>query len=59
QSERDIDSDRIRAALAEFLPKFKIPDRVFPWPEGALSAGLKPDRSSFRVLAERLCSHLH
>lgn len=57
--EREPDPDRIRDSLREFLPSFKIPDRIFAWPSGAVSAGFKPDRNSFRLLAERLCSHGH
>ena len=59
RSDRAFDPDSIRDSLREFLPAFKIPDRIYPWPVGAVTAGLKPDRISFRLLAQRLCSHDH
>ncbi len=59
RSEQSLDYDFIRDSLRGSLPAFRIPSRIFPWPSGAVSAGLKPDRNSFRWLAERLCSHGH
>ncbi len=41
----------MRAALAEFLPRFKIPDRIHPWPEDAAQEDMKPDRAWFRERA--------
>jgi O-succinylbenzoic acid--CoA ligase len=34
-----------RARLARTLPRFKLPDAVYPLPAHALDAGLKPDRA--------------
>ncbi len=50
-----IDSERLRAALAERLPKFKIPDAFAPWP---VETPLKPHRPSMAMLAERLLAEM-
>ncbi|MBF0475721.1 MAG: o-succinylbenzoate--CoA ligase [Deltaproteobacteria bacterium] len=44
--------DRIRSHLSAGLPRFKIPDRFFPWPEGLESSGMKISRRDFISLAE-------
>lgn len=49
-----LDPGRIRAELEKILPRFKIPDRVFPWPKRDAESGLKVDRAFFRMEAERL-----
>ena len=51
--------DRIRDELRHWLPSFKLPDRIFPWPEGVASAGFKPDRTSLRLLAQKLTASSH
>ena len=43
------DTARLRDALAATLPRFKLPDRLLPWPAD-LAPGLKPD---YRALAAR------
>ena len=43
----------IKRQLQKFLPKFKIPDHFFPWPEEKRS-GIKPDRKYFVQLAKDL-----
>ena len=43
----------IRDAVAESLPRFKIPDHILPWPENAGTIGIKPDRSALRTIAEK------
>jgi O-succinylbenzoic acid--CoA ligase len=48
----DFDPDRTGAELAETLPKFKIPDAWYPWPEHAPQNGLKISREMFCELAE-------
>ena len=55
----DLIPDQIRAELRNSLPAFKLPDRIFPWPEGAASSGLKPDRQSLQQLAQRLTTTHH
>ncbi len=47
------DTDHIKQQLEKFLPKFKVPDHFFPWPEEKRS-GIKPDRHFFVRLAENL-----
>ncbi|MDX1531445.1 MAG: o-succinylbenzoate--CoA ligase, partial [Rhodothermales bacterium] len=37
---------RLRAALAEHLPRFKIPDAFYPWPED--DGRMKPDRAALQ-----------
>ncbi|HSW40113.1 MAG TPA: o-succinylbenzoate--CoA ligase [Acidobacteriota bacterium] len=49
-----LDPDRVRDRLREFLPGYKIPDRIFGWPE-TVSSGIKPNRARFAALARRLC----
>ncbi|MBF0495625.1 MAG: o-succinylbenzoate--CoA ligase [Deltaproteobacteria bacterium] len=44
--------DGIRSHLLARLPKFKIPDHFFPWPEGLDSSGMKISRRDFIGLAE-------
>lgn len=55
----DLTPDQIRTELRNSLPAFKLPDRIFPWPEGAASSGLKPDRQSLQQLAQRLTATHH
>jgi O-succinylbenzoic acid--CoA ligase len=52
---RGIEPDRIRDRLREFLPGYKIPDRIFGWPE-KVSAEMKPNRAQFTDIAQRLCA---
>jgi O-succinylbenzoic acid--CoA ligase len=47
---------RLREFLSDLLPRFKIPLRFFPWPEGTDEPGLKLDRSKFRRKADELMS---
>lgn len=54
ESSFDLDLDRIRDELRDLLPSFKLPDRIFPWPEGAAGAGFKPDRNSLKLVAKKL-----
>jgi O-succinylbenzoic acid--CoA ligase len=42
----------LAAELDEELPRFKIPDVVYPWPAGA-NGRFKLDRQAFRRLAQR------
>jgi O-succinylbenzoic acid--CoA ligase len=49
----DGDHDQVthwRRALAELLPKFKIPARYYPWPQ---HEGLKPNRRTLQQLADQ------
>lgn len=48
QSEYCFDEDNIKESLLSYLPKWKIPDKIYPWPDFA--EGLKPDRHYFRTL---------
>jgi len=43
----------IRTHLAGKLPRFKIPDRFFPWPQGNMPDKLKFDRQDFIAIAEK------
>ena len=49
-----------RKSLYEFLknnlPKFMIPNAVFPWPDAIEDSGIKPDRDFFTRLAEEMVS---
>jgi O-succinylbenzoic acid--CoA ligase len=55
----DIALDRIRDELRDFLPAFKLPDRIFCWPEGTVGSGIKPDRRLLTLLAEKLTARPH
>jgi O-succinylbenzoic acid--CoA ligase len=44
----------LRKILKESLPKFKIPDYFFPWPQGMDETGLKRDRKALQTLARKL-----
>ncbi len=46
----EVSSEAVRQRLEQWLPKFKIPDHVWPMPAGA-KPGLKPDRQRLRELA--------
>jgi hypothetical protein len=43
--------DMVRG-LAKELPRFKIPDAIWEWPQ-EIPAGLKPDRGYFTKLARK------
>ena len=45
----EIDETQIKIFLEDKIASFKIPLRIFPWPEEAIN--LKPDRSYYRELA--------
>ncbi|HUV30046.1 MAG TPA: o-succinylbenzoate--CoA ligase [Acidobacteriota bacterium] len=42
--------------LSERLPRFKIPDSIYPWPEEFESSGLKARRRYFADLAQKLAA---
>ncbi len=42
----DLPVAMIRTALQERLPKFKIPDAIYSWPEDLECVGIKPDRNA-------------
>jgi O-succinylbenzoic acid--CoA ligase len=44
----------LRKILKESLPKFKIPDYFFPWPQGMGEIGFKVDRKALQALARTL-----
>ncbi|MEX0746452.1 MAG: o-succinylbenzoate--CoA ligase [Rhodothermales bacterium] len=46
----------LRDFLAEVLPRFKIPDRFFPWPHPEEGPPMKPNRADFKRRAEKLTS---
>ena len=52
--EGDVDPSRLRDALLEILPRFKVPDRYFRWPSGEETASMKVDRAWFRKKANDL-----
>lgn len=46
--------DALRAALGSRLPNFKIPRRVYSWPEEIAPAGIKPDRRALAAHAQNM-----
>ena len=49
-----IDTDKYVKYLEKHLPRYKIPDYFFRWPENSDSQGMKVDRTHFKRLAEKL-----
>lgn len=47
---KELDPAEAALALRETLPKFKIPDAWYPWPESASRSGLKLNRAMFQQL---------
>lgn len=50
----DFDANAILSRLAKALPRFKLPDRILPWPDHVSNAGVKVNRAFFRKLARTL-----
>lgn len=53
------DEKALRSALESKLARFKLPDRFFPWPETAVSSGIKVNRRELQQHAWRLLSRSH
>lgn len=51
------DTERIREALAEKLPRLKLPDAVFVWPADYPEGGIKIDREFLRDKIEARLDH--
>ncbi len=49
-----LEPERLRAALRELLPSYKLPDAFFDWPEDLTRDGLKPSRADFAKRAQML-----
>ncbi len=49
-----IDIEEITPFLEKYLPRFKIPDRLYEWPDSIDQSGLKPNRRYFVRLAEKM-----
>lgn len=50
-----LDAEHLRHALQEHLPRFKVPDHFYPWPDDLAAGDLKPARPYLGQLAR----HLH
>ncbi len=46
-------SGLFRNSLVKVLPKYKLPVRLYPWPEHYISSGIKIERTYFQRLAEK------
>lgn len=53
KTDAGVEHGKIKPRLREQLPKFKVPDRLFTWPEG-MGTGSKTDRDVLMRHAERL-----
>ncbi|MGD8922567.1 MAG: o-succinylbenzoate--CoA ligase, partial [Candidatus Zixiibacteriota bacterium] len=53
------DEKELRSGLEGKLARFKLPDRFFPWPETAVSSGIKAGRRQLQQHAWRLLSRSH
>lgn len=49
-----VDGEAVKELLSRALPKFKVPDAIYPWPEDLQGDGLKIHRPDFEALAARL-----
>ena len=49
-----IDTEKYIKYLEKHLPRYKIPDYFFRWPDNSDSPGIKVDRTHFKQLAEKL-----
>jgi O-succinylbenzoic acid--CoA ligase len=54
EQSHSLDEGQLAAELAQRLPRFKVPDHFYPWPEGKRTSALKPDRKRLKSLACRL-----
>jgi O-succinylbenzoic acid--CoA ligase len=45
----------ILSSLRGHLPSFKLPDRIYAWPDDTPARGIKPDRPYFVRLAQEIC----
>jgi len=57
-SEGVLNEQEIKTTLGRFLPPYKLPVRIFPWPAPDEKEGIKPGRESLARLAERLMGKL-
>ncbi len=53
-AESNAKEDEIKTVLGRLLPSYKMPLRIFPWPEPDEKEGIKPGRKTLTHLAERL-----
>ncbi len=54
KQKQKIDLEDIIPFLEKYLPRFKIPDRLYEWPNSINQSGLKPNRRYFVRLAEKM-----
>ena len=54
KQKQKIDTEDLTPFLEKYLPRFKIPDRLYEWPDSIDQSGLKPNRRYFADLATRL-----
>ncbi len=54
RQKQKIDIEDISPFLEKYLPRFKIPDRLYQWPDSIDQSGLKPNRRDFARLAEKM-----
>ncbi|MEE8430220.1 MAG: o-succinylbenzoate--CoA ligase [Candidatus Desulfatibia sp.] len=54
QGGQKMNPESIISYLEDYLPRFKIPDRLYEWPDSIDQSGLKPNRRYFVRLAEKM-----
>ena len=54
RQKQKIEIEGITIFLEKYLPRFKIPDRLYEWPNSIDQRGLKPNRRDFTRLAEKM-----
>ena len=47
----EIDPEKLLEALEDRLPRFKVPDAIYAWPDDLAGAGLKASRAELRMRA--------
>jgi O-succinylbenzoic acid--CoA ligase len=54
RGEIDPEGNKLAAALASVLPRFKLPVAFYPWPKERGGGGIKPSRADLKDLAKKL-----
>ena len=50
KTQMEIDEQKMKSYLKQYLPSYKIPDRFLSWPEKYAETGIKMKRKDFKSL---------
>jgi len=56
QTGQKLEIEYLKKCLHKRLPRFMVPDRIFPWPQDIKTAGIKFSREDFKKLALKMNS---